>query len=427
MATMTDRKTTHKMPRKTTRKTVGVTVLGSTGSIGINTLDVIARHPDKYHVCALSANTNVSTLFKQCQQFKPEKVVMADPDSARELQKKLKQAHLNIDLDSGQQALCSIAEDADGSIVCAIVGAAGLMSTIAAAKSGNKVLIANKEPLVMLGEYIVQLARDHATCLLPLDSEHNAIFQCLPQQFLQQFNGNAAITADCAPQKAGMQEMGVKKILLTGSGGPFRQMPLNQLPAVTPDQACAHPNWQMGRKISVDSATMMNKGLELIEACALFAVPTNRVEIVVHPQSVVHSMVEYIDGSILAQMGSPDMRIAIANALAWPNRITSGADSLSLLEVARLDFEAPDEVRFPALTLAQNAAQSGGTLPAIMNAANEVAVQAFLSQQITFDKIAWLVEQTMAQAKVDSANDLDSVLAADQAARMACERLISTI
>ncbi len=405
----------------TTGKTIGVTLLGSTGSIGINTLDVISRHPDKYHVCALSANTNVSVMFAQCQKFQPEKVVMVDPNCAQELQKKFKKKGMRIDVESGPQALCSIADQLGETIVCAIVGAAGLMSTIAAVKSGNKVLIANKEPLVMLGEYIVQLARDNATCLLPLDSEHNAIFQCLPQQFLAHLNGggNATVTEDLD-----IKNQGIKKILLTGSGGPLRQLPLDKLSSVTPDQACAHPNWQMGRKISVDSATMMNKGLELIEACALFGVSENMIEIVVHPQSVIHSMVEYIDGSILAQMGSPDMRVAIASALAWPNRIASGAKPLSLREIAHFDFEAPDDSRFPALRLAQNAAQSGGTLPAIMNAANEVAVEAFLNGQITFDKIARLVERTMERSNRDNANDLDTVLAADHTARMECKELL---
>lgn len=405
----------------TTANSVGVTVLGSTGSIGINTLDVIARHADKYHVCALSANTNVLAMFEQCQRFQPQKVVMVKPDCAAQLQKKLTQAGLHIELDSGEQALSSIAGGCGETVVCGIVGAAGLMSTIAAVKSGKKVLIANKEPLVMLGEYIMQLASDNAACLLPIDSEHNAIFQCLPQ-FTAFNNGdgkNRSITIT--------EGMGIKKILLTGSGGPLRQFPVDKLSSVTPEQACAHPNWQMGRKISVDSATMMNKGMELIEACVLFGVSAKIIEIVVHPQSVIHSMVEYIDGSILAQMGNPDMRVPIASALAWPHRITSGAKPLSLREVARFDFEAPDVDRFPALRLAQYAVESGGTLPAIMNAANEVAVQAFLNRQITFDKIALLVERIMAQSSRDSATDLDTVLAADHTARMACEELLCTL
>lgn len=341
---------------------------------------------------------------------------MVDPDCAQALQKKLKKADLNIDLESGTQALCSIAGQLGETVVCAIVGAVGLMSTITAVKSGNKVLIANKEPLVMLGEYIVQLARDNKTCLLPLDSEHNAIFQCLPEDFLAHLNGSGMATV--------RQDLGIKKMLLTGSGGPLRQLPLDKLSSVTPDQACAHPTWKMGRKISVDSATMMNKGLELIEACALFGVSASMIEIVVHPQSVIHSMVEYIDGSTLAQMSSPDMRIPIASALAWPNRIASGAKPLSWRDIAHFDFEAPDDSRFPALRLAQNAAQSGGTLPAVMNAANEVAVEAFLNGQITFEKIAQLVESTMERSNIDPANDLDTVLAADQSARIACKELL---
>ena len=403
------------MTTKDTANTIGVTLLGSTGSIGLSTLDVIARHPDKYHVCALSANTNVTAMFEQCQHFLPEKVVMVDADCAQQLHEKLKKAGIHIDLDSGQQALSSIASEAGETIVCGIVGAVGLRSTIAAVKSGKKVLIANKEPLVMLGEYIMQLARDHGTCLLPIDSEHNAIFQCLPHFLTGLDDNSTTVTAG----------MGIKKILLTGSGGPLRQLPLDKLSSVTPEQACAHPNWQMGRKISVDSATMMNKGMELIEACVLFGVSAKIIEIVVHPQSVVHSMVEYIDGSILAQMSHPDMRIPIANALSWPNRIASGADSLDLREVARLDFEAPDPNRFPALRLAQHAVESGGTLPAIMNAANEVAVHAFLHKQITFDEIIRLVERTMTQSNRADANDIDTVLAADQMARMTCEELLN--
>ena len=400
---------------KPTDKTIGITILGSTGSIGINTLDVIARHPDKYHVCALSANTNVEMMFAQCQRFQPEKVVMATPACAQQLHEKLKQSRIHVELDSGEQALSSIASTFGEIVVCGIVGAAGLMSTIAAVKSGKKVLIANKEPLVMLGDYIMQLVQDNAACLLPIDSEHNAIFQCLPQLFLTNRNGNAVVT----------HEQGIKKILLTGSGGPFRNIQMDKLSSVTPEQACAHPNWQMGKKISVDSATMMNKGMELIEACVLFGVSEKMIDIVLHPQSVIHSMVEYIDGSILAQMSSPDMRVPIAHALAWPERIASGAKPLNLQAVARFDFEPPDQDRFPALKLAQHAVQRGGTLPAIMNAANEVAVNAFLNRQVTFDQITRLVEYTMEHTNTNCSTDLDTVLAADQMARMTCrERLM---
>ncbi len=394
--------------------TVGITILGSTGSIGINTLDVISRHSDKYHVSALSAQKSVTTLLAQCEKYNPEKVVMTNPDCAEDLRKKCDAAGLHTIVESGDEALTSLADGFGQVVVCGIVGAAGLMSTIAAVKSGKKVLIANKEPLVMLGEYIVNLAHASNACLLPLDSEHNAIFQCLPQQHLIDRNGFADISHDPS----------VNKILLTGSGGPFRNLAIEKFCSVTPDQACAHPNWQMGRKISVDSATMMNKGLELIEACALFGLPAERIEIVVHPQSVIHSMVEYIDGSILAQMGSPDMRVPIASALAWPERIESGAKFLDFRELSQFEFESPDLDRFPALRLAQTAAENTGTLPAIMNAANEIAVEAFLNQQISFDKITQLVELTMENTDCVESNDLDAVLLADHAARARCKEYL---
>ena len=397
--------------------TKGIILLGSTGSTGVSALDVISRHPDKYHVHALSANSNVATMFEQCRRFQPEKVVMVNPQGARELEEKIVGAGLNIELESGAQALSAIAAGSGDIVVCGIVGAAGLMSTIAAVEAGKKVLVANKEPLVMLGEYIVGLARKNNACLLPIDSEHNAIFQCLPQQIAANQHGNPGT----------VMEQGVQKILLTGSGGPLRTLPLEQLASVTPDQACAHPNWKMGRKISVDSATMMNKGLELIEACALFGVPASKVQIVVHPQSVIHSMVEYVDGSILAQLGSPDMRVPIANALGWPDRIESGAKSLDWLDISRFDFEPPDHERFPSLQLAQYAVDQGGTLPAIMNAANEIAVEAFLKGQISFNNISILVEKTMNQLEVQSSNDLESVLEADHAARTVCNKILSKL
>jgi len=397
--------------------TESVILLGSTGSIGISTLDVISRHPDRYHVHALSANSNVTAMFEQCRRFRPEKVVMVNPNSAKELQEMFAGAGMAIELESGEQALSAIAGGPGDTVVCGIVGAAGLMSTIAAVNSGKKVLVANKEPLVMLGEYIVGLARKNNACILPIDSEHNAIFQCLPQQVTANQDGGPVITG----------EQGVKKIILTGSGGPLRELPMDKLASVTPDQACAHPNWKMGRKISVDSATMMNKGLELIEACALFGVPASRVQIVVHPQSVIHSMVEYIDGSILAQLGSPDMRVPIANALGWPERIESGANRLDWLEISRFDFEPPDQDRFPSLKLAQIAVEQGGTLPATMNAANEVAVDAFLNRQITFEKISQLVDRTMNQSDVETSNDLETVLDADRMARIKCNEILSAL
>ncbi|MCY3769784.1 MAG: 1-deoxy-D-xylulose-5-phosphate reductoisomerase [Gammaproteobacteria bacterium] len=395
--------------------TVGVTLLGSTGSVGTSALDVIGRHPDKYRVSALSGYRNVGRMLDQCRRFHPETVVMGDRRSAGQLREQCEANHLDIRVESGEEALPALAREAGNIVICGIVGAVGLMSTIAAIESGKKVLIANKEPLVMLGGFLMDLARENRACLLPLDSEHNAIFQCLPQHTLVRTHGILE----------GLEHQGIKHILLTGSGGPFRTLDLDRLDSVTPEQACAHPNWRMGRKISVDSATMMNKGLELIEACALFGVSSDQVEIVIHPQSVIHSMVEYIDGSILAQLGSPDMRVPIASALAWPDRIESGAPSLCLKEVAKLDFHAPDENRFPALELARRAARTGGTLPSIMNAANEVAVHAFLEGQITFDKITRFVEMTMDKTDNSQDNDLDSVLAADAAARRVCRRIMA--
>ena len=395
--------------------TIGVTLLGSTGSIGTSTLDVIGRHPGQYRVSALSGYRNVDGMLDQCRRFHPERVVMGDRRSARQLREKFEENRLDIRVESGEEGLCALARETGDIIVCGIVGAAGLMSTISAIESGKKVLIANKEPLVMLGGFIMDLARKNNACLLPIDSEHNAIFQCLPRHLLE----------DGAGTPGALEHQGVRHILLTGSGGPFRTLDLHQLGSVTPEQACAHPNWRMGRKISVDSATMMNKGLELIEACALFGVSSDQVEIVIHPQSVIHSMVEYIDGSILAQLGSPDMRVPIAGALAWPDRIESGAPPLCWKEVSKLDFQAPDETRFPALRLARRAARTGGTLPSIMNAANEVAVHAFLGGQITFDKITRFVEMTMDKTEHCAHSDLDSVLAADAVARRVCGQIMA--
>lgn len=395
--------------------TTTVTVLGSTGSIGINTLDVISRHPLEFRVCGLSAHRSVEKMFAQCRQFQPERAVMADADAARELSARLAQAGIGTEVGSGQADVCALAEESGDFVVCGIVGAAGLKSAIAAVKAGKKVLIANKEPLVMLGSHIVQLAQKHNACLLPLDSEHNAIFQCLPQHSLVSRNGRS-------PDN-GYPD--IEKMLLTGSGGPFRTLPLEMLPAVTPEQACAHPNWEMGSKISVDSATMMNKGLELIEACVLFRVPQDKVQIVIHPQSIVHSMVEYIDGSVIAQMGSPDMRITIANALAWPDRISSGAKFLDFMDIAQFEFGPPDYERFPALRLARSAAVTGGTMPAIMSAANEVAVDGFLSERISFDKITQIVESTMDKVTVSMDTDPDSVFEADLQARSVSRKLIA--
>jgi len=358
-------------------------------------------HPQEFKVYALSANVNVDALFTQCIEFAPCYAAMANPERARELQQKLADAGSETEVLEGDDAISSLAENISVDIMVAgIVGAIGLMPTLAAVRAGKTVLIANKEPLVMLGSEIMQLAKQHQATIVPVDSEHNAIFQCMPE-------GGAA----------GMAQSGIEKILLTGSGGPFRTLAEGDFASITPAQACAHPNWEMGRKISVDSATMMNKGLELIEACALFDVHPDFVQIVVHPQSIIHSMVQYVDGSILAQMGAPDMRTPIAHALGWPERIESGTQRLDLFELARFDFQVPDEHRFPALRLARQAAEIGGTLPAILNAANEVAVEAFLNEQIGFNRIATLVEDAMNAVVVSTKRTLSSVLKADREAR----------
>lgn len=377
-----------------------VTILGATGSIGLSTLDVIARHPGRFSVFALTANTQVERLYQQCRQHRPAYAVMVDTQAAEQLQQKLQQAGLETQVLAGIAGLIEVAAHAQTDyVMAAIVGAAGLQPTLAAARAGKRVLLANKEALVMSGKLFMDAVKQSGAELLPIDSEHNAIFQCLP-----------AAGGD-------VRKQGVKKILLTGSGGPFRQTPLAQLASVSPEQAVAHPNWDMGRKISVDSASMMNKGLELIEACWLFDTTPDFIQIVVHPQSVVHSMVEYSDGSVLAQLGQPDMRTPIAHALAWPQRMDSGVDSLNLFDVARLDFEPPDYQRFPCLQLAEQAARKGGTAPAILNAANEVAVQAFLDKELNFTGIASVVESVLTIMTVRDARDLDTVLDDDQQAR----------
>ena len=379
----------------------GVTILGSTGSIGINTLDVLARHSAKYRIVALTANTQVDRLFEQCRRFLPRKAVMLDPRAAAQLKGKIKQAGLDIDVLSGVDGLNAVATHTEAHIVvAAIVGAAGLLPTLTAVRAGKRVLLANKEPLVMSGHVFIEEAQRYGAELLPVDSEHNAIFQCMPGGF-----------------RAGVPAASVRRIFLTCSGGPFRSTPPEALAAVTPEQACAHPNWVMGRKISVDCATLMNKGLELIEACWLFGVTPDQVEIVIHPQSVIHSLVEYVDGSVLAQLGNPDMRTPIAHALAWPERIESGVKSLNLLEVAHLDFSAPDLEHFPCLRLAYEAARGGGTMPAILNAANEVAVQAFLDRRIGFTEIPRVIAHTLSNLPASHETHLDAVLSHDKSAR----------
>ncbi|QWF71757.1 1-deoxy-D-xylulose-5-phosphate reductoisomerase [Methylomonas paludis] len=390
----------------------GICILGATGSIGVSTLDVVARHPDLYKVVALTANGNVDGLFEQCLVHHPEYAVMADASKADALRAKIAASSVaDIKVLAGAEALQQVAtlENVD-SIMAAIVGAAGLIPTLAAAKAGKTILLANKEALVMSGQIFLQAVRDAGAQLLPIDSEHNAIFQCMP----------AAYTT-------GTVAKAVRRILLTASGGPFRQTPLADLDHVTPEQAVAHPKWDMGRKISVDSATMMNKGLELIEACLLFNVEPDDVQVVIHPQSIIHSMVDYVDGSVLAQMGNPDMRTPIAYAMAWPERFDSGVAPLDIFKVGHMDFEQPDLQRFPCLKLAYLAIKAGGIMPTVLNAANEIAVQAFLDEEIRFTDIAKIIEQTMSQFSPESADSLELVLTADQQARNVAHSLITAL
>lgn len=378
-----------------------ITILGSTGSIGVSTLDVIARHPEQYQVFALAAHRQVDLMFRQIQTSSPRFAVMRDEDAAHQLEVRVRAAGLDTQVLAGESGLIAVAGHPDTDyVMAAIVGAAGLLPTLAAVNAGKRVLLANKEALVMSGSLFMGAARARGAELLPIDSEHNAIFQCMPADF-----------------SGGLERVGVARILLTGSGGPFRNRPLHELHDVTPDQACAHPNWSMGRKISVDSATMMNKGLEFIEACWLFDARPAQVEIVVHPQSVIHSMVEYVDGSVLAQLGNPDMRTPIAHGLAWPQRTVSGVPLLDLIKVGRLDFQAPDEARFPCLRLAREAMQAGRTASVVLNAANEVAVDAFLQGQIRFTAIAQVLEQVMEKVALVEPIDIDTILNADAIAR----------
>ena len=374
----------------------------------MSTLDVIARHPQRYQVHALSANRQWERLFEQCKQFQPRYAVLLDVAAAEQLQVKLKQHDLLTEVLQGLAALEQIASAPEvDTVMAAIVGAAGLKPALAAARAGKKVLLANKEALVMSGQIFMQAIHDHAATLLPIDSEHNAIFQALPRA------GNGDLRA-----------VGVRRILLTASGGPFRTVPLDALAQVTPEQACAHPNWVMGRKISVDSATMMNKGLEVIEAHWLFNAPVEQIEVVIHPQSVIHSMVEYIDGSVIAQLGNPDMRTPIAYALGFPDRIESGVSALDLFKIARLDFEAPDTRRFPCIALAYEALRAGGTAPAVLNAANEIAVAAFLDLQLPFQAIASVIEHTLAAIPLGAVETLEQVLAADALARQIAQEQV---
>lgn len=377
-------------------------VLGSTGSIGVSTLDVAARHPERYSVLGLAAQSNILRLREQCLRFQPRYAAVADTAAAAELRRQLAADGCKTEVLQGEGAAEELAALAETDcVVAGIVGAAGLRPTFAAARHGKRILLANKEVLVMAGAVFMEAVQSGGALLLPIDSEHNAIFQCLPAGF----------------GAGGLVAHGVRRILLTASGGPFRETELARLPQMSPEEACAHPNWSMGQKISVDSATMMNKGLELIEACLLFDVPPEQVEVVLHPQSIVHSLVEYVDGSVLAQMGNPDMRTPIAHALGWPERTTAGVGPLDLVKIGRLDFEAPDPNRYPCLGLAYEALRAGGTACATLNAANEVAVAEFLARRIRFTDIAAIVGDVLERTPVRPIANLDDVLAADARAR----------
>jgi len=378
-----------------------VAILGSTGSIGQSTLDVIGRNPERYRVHLLSANLSVQAMFRQCEMYHPDFAIMQDSQAAEHLLKKCRQANLDTEVLQGNDALCAgVSSDQVDIVVAAIVGAAGLNSTLAAASSGKRVVLANKEALVMSGSLLMQRAADSGALIVPTDSEHNAIFQCLADHSLSK------------------KEAGIEKILLTGSGGPLRNCSIEELDVVTPQQALKHPNWSMGPKISIDSATLMNKGLEVIEACTLFSLGLNDIDVLIHPESVIHSMVQYCDGSVLAQLGRPDMRTPIAHALAWPERIESGVTPLDFTEIAGLHFEAPDLERFPCLRLAYEAMRTGGTAPTVLNAANEVAVEAFLAGSVSFLQLAGLVEDTLEYAKISPAVDLTTIIEADRDARI---------
>jgi 1-deoxy-D-xylulose-5-phosphate reductoisomerase len=383
-----------------------VTILGATGSVGRSTLDVISRHRDAYRIHALTAHTSSEALFELCVHYQPAMAILSGIPDHDTLGVRLRDAGCRTELFFGPEALPRAVEGCD-IVMAAIVGAAGLPPTLAAARAGKQVLLANKEALVMAGPLFMREARNGEAVLLPIDSEHNAVFQCLPTDAF----GRAAMTE-------------VRRIVLTASGGPFRTASQEKLLSVTPEEACAHPNWVMGRKISVDSATMMNKGLEVIEARWLFDVDPSRIEVVIHPQSVVHSMVEYVDGSTIAQLSNPDMRVPIAHALAYPARIESGASPLDLAAVGRLDFETPDLKRFPCLGLAYAALASGGTAPAILNAANEVAVEAFLGGRLPFTGIAQVDEEVLGLVPWGSAGSLEAVLDADLAARASARQCI---
>lgn len=388
-----------------------ITLLGATGSIGKSTLDVIARSAEQFQIFALSANTNSELLLQQCLQFKPKFAVLVDAKAANILQQQLKEHHLATEVLIGEAGLIAISQAPEvDCVVAAIVGAAGLLPTLAAVRAGKRILLANKEALVMSGALFMNAARESGAVILPVDSEHNAIFQCMPAGF-----------------KPGHSHQGIRKLLLTASGGPFLNLPLDQFEQVTPAQACAHPNWRMGPKVSIDSATMMNKALEVIEAHWLFNIAPEQIEVVLHPQSIIHSMVEYEDSSVLAQLGNPDMRTPIANALAWPQRINSGVASLDLIKIGRLDFAPLDAKRYPSLELAYLALKKGGTATAILNAANEVAVQAFVNEQIVFTDIARLNREILTKLSATAADSIDAILAADAQARIAAQMWVENL
>ena len=386
-----------------------ITILGATGSIGLSTLDVIARHPDRYSVYALSAFNKVEELAVLCARFHPRQAVVGSADAAAKLAPLLRNAGLKTEISYGDAALCAIAAASDcTTVMAAIVGAAGLPPSIAAARAGKKILLANKEALVMSGQLFMDAVAQNGATLLPIDSEHNAIFQCLPLDYRREPSAH-----------------GIRKILLTASGGPFLDRAVETLDHVTPEQAVAHPNWSMGRKISVDSATMMNKGLEVIEAHWLFGATPAQIDVVIHPQSVIHSMVSYVDGSVLAQLGNPDMRTPIAHALAYPERIDSGIAPIDLAQIGRLDFRRPDFQQFACLKLAFDALEAGGSAAALMNAANEIAVEAFLERQIGFRQINQVIANVMSSLPADAVDNLDDLLEQDRRARSLARSMLS--
>ncbi len=401
--------------------TLQITLLGATGSIGKSTLDVVARHPGRYQIYALTANTNVEKMLLLCELWQPRYAVMNNANSAADLSSGLLAINSQTEVLSDESGLLQVVKDKEvDCVVAAIVGAAGLVPTLAAAKAGKRLLLANKEALVMSGRLFMDTARENNAILMPVDSEHNAVFQCMPDS-LTKHRSSVKITNQQA-------SAGIERILLTASGGPFRNWPADQLHDVTPEQAVNHPNWDMGRKISVDSATLMNKGLELIEAYWLFDMDIADIDVVIHPQSVIHSMVTYSDGSVLAQLGNPDMRTPIAHALAWPERIASGVEPLNIFDVAKLDFEQPDLSRFPCLRLCYEAIKKGGSATIVLNAANEIAVAAFLDEKIGFNDIAVLIELTLNKACItENVSTLEDILKADALARTITNECIAAI